>query len=178
MKAGAEVLTTGQGGLEKALGITNRLSSEPERENNSYGIKTLAGMLADFEGTFFHAPHGVVSSPLGHLTIKVEPAFGIDLEGNRRLVTLWNTKTPDMTTALAAVGFGLMFDAVVRDDFGNCSCAIYDLRQKRRLVADATTETMRSAIRRELEWVDRLFEKFENEKEFIQQDDQPFRRPL
>jgi hypothetical protein len=134
--------------------------------NNAYGIKTLAELLAEVKGKCFQAPRGSVSSPLGHLTIKVEPEFGIELEGTRRrLVTLWNTKTPEMTTGLAAVGFCLMFDSIVRDEFRDCSCSIYDLRQKRWLVADATTASMRLAVRRELDWVDRLFEKFRTEKE-------------
>ena len=176
MKAGVDVLTNG-GDLGKALSLLEGLSRESERENNAHGIKTLAELLADHEGKgqCFKAPHGSISSPLGHLTIKIEPEFGIEVEGSRRrLVALWNTKTPEMTTALAAVGFCLMFDAVVGDEFKDCSCSIYDLRQKRWLVADATTATMRAAIRRELDWVDRLFEKFRAEKESYRAKDWPF----
>jgi hypothetical protein len=178
MKDGAEVLTSG-GDLEQALAVLNGLSRETERENNAYGIKTLAELLAKLKGERFKAPRGSVSSPLGHLTIKTEPEFGIDLEGSRRrLVALWNTKTPEMTTALAAVGFGLMFDALVHDEFKDCSCSIYDLRQKRWLVADATTATMRAAIRRELDWVDRLFENFLAEKDTHRAKERPYPRSL
>jgi len=178
MKAGAETLTHGDGDLGKALRVLDGLSREAEREHNGYGIKTLAELLSGLKGEYFKAPRGSVSSPLGHLTIKVEPEFGIKLEkGRRRLVSLWNTKTPELTTALAAVGFALMFDAVARDEFRDCSCSICDLRQKRWLVADATTATMQLAIRRELDWLDRLFETFRGEGESHKPKDQPVRRP-
>lgn len=163
LKAGTETLTNG-GDLATALSVTDGLSREPERKHNRYGIKTVAELLAGVEGKCFKAPRGSVSSPLGHLTIKIEPELGIELDGRRRLVTLWNPLTPEMTTALAAVGFSLMFDALVHDEFKDCSCAIYDLRQKRWHMADAPSATMRSAVRRELDWVDSLFEKFRSEK--------------
>jgi hypothetical protein len=79
MKAGAEVLTSG-GDLERALSVVEGLTRESERVNNAYGIKTLAELLAEVKGKCFQAPRGSVSSPLGHLTIKVEPEFGIELE--------------------------------------------------------------------------------------------------
>jgi hypothetical protein len=178
MKDGAEILTSG-GDLEQALSVLDGLSRESERENNAHGIKTLAQLLAELKGECFKAPRGSVSSPQGHLTIKIEPEFGIELEGSRRrLVALWNAKTPEMSTALAAVGFCLMFDAIVSDEFKDCSCSIYDLRQKRWLVADATTATMRAAIRRELDWVDSVFEKFLAEKESYRAKERPYPRSL
>jgi hypothetical protein len=176
MKEGAKILTNG-GELEQALSVVDGLTRESERENNAYGIKTLAELLAQLKGKCFEAPRGSLSSPLGHLTIKVEPEFGIELEKTRRrLVILWNSKTPEMTTALSAVGLCLMFDAVALNDFRDCSASIYDLRQRHWFIAAATTATMRNAIRRELDWVDRLFEKFRDEKEGHQKkEDKPIR---
>ncbi len=71
-----------------------------------------------------------------------------------------------------------MFDAVVSEEFKDCSCSIYDLRQKRWLVADATTATMRAAIRRELDWVDCLFENLLAEKDSYRAEDRPYPRSL
>ncbi len=136
MKTGTKVLVNG-GDLATALSVTDGLSREAERKHNQYGIKTVAELLAGLKGECFEPPRDLVTSPLGHLTIKIELEFGIELDGKRRLVTLWNPLSPEMTTALAAVGFSLMFDALVRDEFKDCSCAIYDLRQKRWHMADS-----------------------------------------
>ncbi len=178
MKAGVELLTNGSGDLEKALDVPNGLSRASERENNAYGIRTCAELLAAHKEQCFKAPGTSLSSPLKHLAIKIEPEFGIKFEGRRRLVTVWNTKKPEMTRSLAAVGLSLMFDTLVRDEFEDCNCAIYDLRQKRWLIADATTTATSIAIRQELDWVDWLFEKFRTEKESNRSVDQPVRRSL
>jgi hypothetical protein len=164
MKRAAAALTYGGLKVGEALRILAGIKREAEHQNNLAGITSLSKFLDGLDCSYFAPPRGLRTSPKGELTVKVEPQFGVKLQSERRLVTLWNTKSPEMTMPIATVGISLMFDALARDQFGDCTCSILVLRTGKWFVAERTTDEMRTAILRELEWIDRLFEKFRSER--------------
>jgi hypothetical protein len=164
MKSGAAHVTYKGGTLQGALTFVDEIEHAPLRENNKAGLLALSKFLREHERRYFEPPFGLRVSPGGRLSVKVRPEFGIHHEGKRYLVTLWNTKQPEMTRSFAGIAINLMYDTVVTERFEDCRCSLLDLRSGNWFQADATSEEMGRLVLKELQWVDWLFEKIEAEK--------------
>ncbi len=145
------------------LGIKNA----PEREHNLSGLKSLARWMDQEKKRvrFFAPPSAVCNSPKAYLAIRLAPEFGVETAAGRRLVTLWNSKTPAMTPKIAAPGIYLKHQYLRMGEFSDCSCAIFDLRTSSMLLADAASRQLGATVAKELAWVDWFFEQADKKSE-------------
>lgn len=134
------------------------IKRECEREHNLAGLKQLSKWLGTQMGELFEPPEAQCMSPKGHLAIRLKPIFGIEVESGRRLIHLWNTAKPEMTTRTASVGLYLMKEHLVNGEFADCNCAILDLRKNHLFIAEALPTNVAEDVARELAWIDWFFE--------------------
>ncbi|HEX5106529.1 MAG TPA: hypothetical protein VFV87_22070, partial [Pirellulaceae bacterium] len=117
----ATVLGKSHSDCEEALAS---IANESERKHNLAGFKALVKWLITESGKFFAPPTALCESPKGFIKVRLKPEFGIETAVGRRLVTLWNTKKPELTSSIAGVGIYLMNQHLLKGDFEDCKSAV------------------------------------------------------
>jgi hypothetical protein len=159
LKDSATALTVGGKQFSECEKLILSMKRQSERDNNIAGLKSLSKWLDKQQNaTFFEAPKAVCKSPKGHLLIKIEPEFGIKNVSERRLVTVWNAKSPDMSQTISGVGIYLMQQFLHEGEFADCKSAILDLRKNSLFVADVVPANVAMMVASEFAWVDEFFE--------------------
>jgi hypothetical protein len=138
--------------------IRRSVSRPSELEHNLVGLKSLAKWAAAQKGTFFRPPHTICWSPKKQLGIKLEPEIGLKTADGTRVITLWNTKTSDLSQTMAGAGIYLMKRHLHLDDCLNCEFSILDLRKGRSFVAAELPAHIARMVASEFAWVDEFFE--------------------
>lgn len=129
-----------------------------ERKHNLDGLKSLSKWLGK-KGLeeFFDAPAANCSSPGAYVTIKLEPEFGVVVNGKRQLVQLWNAKGSHLTRTAAGVGIYLLEKHLCINEFAGCKAVVVDLRKGTTFAADALPANIEPMVTSELAWLDSFF---------------------
>lgn len=134
------------------------INRDVEKKHNKSAFKVLNWWLTKENPTsFFEAPVGSIESPAGHLSVKLEPAFGYEKDGKRRLVHLWATQSPALTQNVAGCGLYLMKQNLCVDEFADCTPTILNLRKKTLITADAFHPSTTVMVASELAFADAYF---------------------
>lgn len=73
------------------------IKSEPERASAKQGFKKATSFL-ERPGTDIYSPESkIFEHPSGRFAVKFQPNFGVQINGKRLAVHLWNTKSPALT---------------------------------------------------------------------------------
>lgn len=134
------------------------INRDIEKKHNKSAFKALDWWLGkENPASFFESPVGSIESPAGHLSVKLEPAFGYEKNGKRRLVHLWATQSPALTQNVAGCGLYLMKHKLCVDEFSDCSPAILNLRNKTLITAEAFHSSTSVMVASELAFADAYF---------------------
>lgn len=158
LKNAAAAMTYGKKTRAEAERVLKSITRPAEIEHNKSGLKALADWLDRRDLIFFVPPTAMVKSPRGFLTIKLAPEFGAISGTRRRLVTLWNTAKPDLTTQAAGVGIHLIQSYLCVGEHIDCKGMVLDLRRRLPYVSDEVPDRIKAALAAELNWVDNYFE--------------------
>lgn len=136
-------------------------ANEVERKHNLDGLKSLRKYLDKHKLTeFFDAPAGSCLSPQGLVTIKLEPEFGAVVNGQPRIVQLWNCSGSNLTRTIAGVGIYFLQKHLCQGDFVHCRAGILDLRKRELYLADALPANIEAIATSELAWLDGFFKAY------------------
>lgn len=136
-------------------------TNEVERKHNLAGLKSLRKYIDKHKLTeFFEAPAGICSSPQGFVKIKLEPEFGSVVNGQRRIVQLWNCSGSNLTRTIAGVGIYLLQKELCQGEFSDCKPGILDLRKRQLYLAEALPASIEAMVTSELAWLDRFFKTY------------------
>lgn len=102
---------------------------------------------------FFEAPAGSYSSPLGLVTIKLEPEFGAVVNNQHRAIQIWNSSGSNLSRTVAGVGIYLL-GRLCQGDFAHCKPGILDLRKRELYLSDALPPNIEPIVTSELAWLD------------------------
>ena len=134
------------------------INRDVEKKHNASAFKALDVWLKkENPSAFFESPVGLANSPLGLLSVKLEPAFGYEREGKRRLVHLWSTQSPALPQNVAGCGLYLMKQQLCVGEFADCVPAILNLRKKQLIVADAFHRSTTAMLASEFAFADGYF---------------------
>ncbi len=164
LKDAAARLTFGKKPIPEAEAVFKSIQRASEIAHNKSGFVSLADWLSKDRYAFFPPPSTKFQSPKGFLTIKLEPEFGLLGRGGRRLVSLWNTMKPELTPQAAGVGIHLIESYLCIGECVDCKGMVLDLRKSRPYVTDAIPEQVKTALAKELNWVDNYFETLPKEE--------------
>lgn len=159
-KEQAKALTIEEKVFQACAEMIQKIPRKSEREHNLLCLESLDDWIGDRELAYFDPPRGVVSSPKKFLSVKLEPEFGY-LHGNsRRLVCLWSSKEPALTSAMAGVGIFMIQKLLCVDGYEDCVGTILDVRKKKLFLADKIPLNVEALLNGEFAWVDGFFENF------------------
>jgi hypothetical protein len=152
-------ITFGGHSYDHCMGtIINPLRKKVEQTHNAHGLRTFVYWLGGRERTFFAPPEATIATPKGYLSIRLKPEFGIVSDGERQIVSIWNTRTPDMTPFYAGVGIYLLEQNLCEGDFSDCKSTILDVRKHHWFRTDRIPATVPEFIEKEFVWIDKFFE--------------------
>src|SRR5262249_4975013 len=91
LKDAARSLTVGGKSLEECLKVIEKIDRPVEKKHNLSALKSLSAWLKKEKiEQFFETPSSSFASPAGHVTIKLEAAFGYVKDGQRHVLHAWN----------------------------------------------------------------------------------------
>jgi hypothetical protein len=161
LKEAAHCLTVGGDSFADCAKSVEEVSNEVERECNLKALKSLHKWISKHKVTeFFDPPAGSCSSPGGCVTIKLEPEFGAVMNGQRRIVQLWNSKLANLNRNAAGVGIYLLQKHLCVGEFANCKSGILDLRKGELFLADALPSHIEAMVASEFAWLDGFFKSY------------------
>jgi hypothetical protein len=158
LKETAHALTVGGESFADCAKSIAEINGDVERKHNLDGLKSLAEWINKHKPTeFFGAPGDFCASPAGLVKIRLEPEFGMVMNGQRRIVQLWNSKGSNLTRTAAGVGIYLLQKHLCIGDFADCKGGILDLRRRELFVSDALPANIEAMVTSEFAWLDGFF---------------------
>jgi len=158
LKDAARALTVEGKSFAECVKPIEAISRAVEKAHNLEGLKSLQRWLeVAAAATFFRPPAANCSSPEGLMNVKLEPEFGIVIDGHRRLVQIWNSKGGTLNRTIAGAGIYLIQEYLCRAEFGDCEGAVLDLRKRELYLAAAIPPNIPMIVASELAWVDGFF---------------------
>jgi hypothetical protein len=158
LKDAARALTIGGKDLDECSKAIVKIDRAVEKKHNLAALKSLDKWLKSHNVVdFFESPTGICTSPGGHLTIRLEPAFGCVRDGQRLILHAWNSQSITLPKNVAACGLYLIQQHLCTGDFANCIPAILDLRKRELFTARAVPPMIGPMVASELAWVDSFF---------------------
>lgn len=158
LREAAHARTVGGESSAECLQPILDINRDVEKKHNSAAFKALDWWLnKENPAAFFEAPVGSFDSPSGYLSVKLEPAFGYEKDGKRRLVQLWATQTPPLTQSVAGCGLYLMKQHLCVGEFDDCVPTILNLRNKHLITAAAFHPSTVAMVASELAFADAYF---------------------
>jgi hypothetical protein len=158
LKEAAHALTVGGESYPDCAKPIEEINRDVERKHNLEGLKSLSKWLNKHQpAAFFGCPVSSCSSPGGFVTIKLEPEFGTVMNGQRRIVQIWNSKGSNLTRTVAGVGIYLLQKHLCVGDFADCKGGILDLRRRELFLSDALPANVESMVTSEFAWLDGFF---------------------
>jgi hypothetical protein len=158
LKEAAYDLTVGGKPFPDCLASMLKIKNDHERKHNIAMLESLHRWLSASEQIFFSAPKGQASSPKGHLVVKLEPEFGMVVNGERRLVQLWSNQGTALKQITAGAGIYLLTQKLSTASYSDCKCVILDLRKRQVFAADKIPAHTSTMVLSELAWADSFFE--------------------
>jgi hypothetical protein len=158
LKEATHACTVGGEVLGDCLKSIEECSNPVERKHNIAGLKSLKKYLDKYQITeFFDAPAGSYSSPLGLVTIKLEPEVGAVVNNQHRAIQIWNSSGSNLSRTVAGVGIYLL-GRLCQGDFAHCKPGILDVRKRELYLSDALPPNIEPIVTSELAWLDGFFQ--------------------
>jgi hypothetical protein len=162
LKQAAFAATVGGEDSDKVLASIQSISGDVQRKYNAMGFMAMLGwMKKSRPSQYFAAPSTTVSTPRGHLSVKLEPELGAVINGERRLVHVWYSKDLSLSRTAVTVGHRLIQKHLCTGAFEDCKASILDLRKKQLLTVEGDTLVMDLMISGEFAWIDNFFQAHE-----------------
>lgn len=130
------------------------IKNKSERESAKKGFTATVKFLSLNGGNAYQPAERKFESSSGLFGVKFQPNFGIEKNGNRIAVHLWNTKSTITQRAIKAV-LGLFLHTFDKNE----QPAILCLQTNRLHIADRTQETQKLALQFSYR-IDAIFEKY------------------
>lgn len=151
--------TVGGDSFEECIESIQAIPQETERKYNVEAFKRLGKWTTKSGATsFFGPPNATVASPKGHLSVKLQPAFGCVINGERWLLQLWYAKDATLSKSAVSLGKRMMEKSLAVGDFADCRVGILDLRKREVLSPQADPIAMDLLLDSEFGWIDSFFE--------------------
>lgn len=148
------------GCLERIKGIP----SPVEQKYNLAAFKELKKWITKSgAGEFFAPPTVLVTSPKEHLKVKIQPAFGCIINGERWLLPLWYAKDATLSNAAISLGKRMMEVHLAVEAYADCKVGILDLQRRKVLSPQPDPLAMDLLLSHEFAWVDSFFETQKNQ---------------
>jgi hypothetical protein len=161
LKEAAHAFTVGGESFADCAKPIEESTRDVERKHNLECLKSLRKWLDKNKLTeFFDPPVGSCSSPGGLVTVRLEPEFGTVLNGQHRIVQLWNCKGTNLSRNVAGVGIYLLEKHLCIGDFAHCKAGILDLRRRELFAADALPPNIEAMVTSEFAWLDGFFKAY------------------
>lgn len=158
LKEAAHKLTIGGANYEECVSSISKISRQVEREHNLAALLQLNIWLCKSGASdYFDPPSEDVRSPVGHLTVRLEPTFGCRIQDRRFLIHLWATKGVSLTRNVAGCGLYLLEQHLCIEEQQDCMPAILDLRRPAFISADKLPSTIGPMVASEFAWADGFF---------------------
>ena len=152
-------LTVGEEKYVDVSKIIQELPREIERKHNLAALKNFDKWMKKYQpSAFFDAPVGLVTTPGGYLSVKLEPEFGAILSGKKRLLQLWYSNDTNLSKTAIAVGERLIEKYLCVGEYADCTAGILDLRRKEVLDHAPDDRAMDLMIAGEFAWIDGFFQ--------------------
>lgn len=162
LKQAAFSATVGGEDMEAVLASVQQISGEVQRRYNTLAVKALGVWIKKFKPEqYFVLPATTVSTPLGYMSVKLEPEIGAVVSGERRLIHIWYSKDLSLSRTAVTVGNRLIQKNLCVGQFGDCKAAILDLRKKQLLTIEGNELVMDLMISGEFVWIDNFFKAHE-----------------
>jgi hypothetical protein len=158
LKEAAHAHTVGGESFSTCAKPIEETARDVERKHNLEGLKALSKWLKRHNVIeYFDGPASTWPSPEGLLSVKLEPEFGAVVNGQRRLIQIWNSKGATLTRIVAGVGIYLLEKGLCTGEYENCKAGILDLRRSSLFVYDALPRSVQTMVTTELAWADSFF---------------------
>jgi hypothetical protein len=145
--------------FELCLEDLKTISRVPEQKYNVAAFQQLGKWISKSgANSFFTAPFSTVTSPKGHLTVKLQPAFGCMINHQRWLLQLFYAKDASLAKTAVSLGKRMMEKHLSVGDFVDCKVGILDLRKPGVLSPQADALAMDLLLDSEFAWIDSFFE--------------------
>ncbi|ARQ01509.1 hypothetical protein [Pseudorhodoplanes sinuspersici] len=151
--------TIGGESFEECLDSIKAIPRVSEQKYNVNAFKQLGKWITKSGGaSFFAAPATTVASPKGHITVKLQPAFGCVISGERWLLQLFYAKDATLSRSAVSLGKRMMEKHLAVGDFADCKVGILDLRKREVLSPQLDELAMDLLLDSEFGWIDSFFE--------------------
>lgn len=120
-------IATGEMTRAEASKQISALKKPAERKHNLARLKTFLSWYDRQAFKSFRVPPKVFPSPSHSLLIKVDPELSFQVDGERLLVSLWNTQSVPLTAAAAAEGILIMQKSFRGSAYADCRMGVLDL---------------------------------------------------
>lgn len=117
--------------LADLLRSAENIRKPEERRSVRAALENLRDWVSERPGQIFAYPAVTFESPAGSFKVSFRPDFGLEIDGLRTAVHVWNTKRPDLSSRMVYAALSLLpplygSDAEAPDDF-----AVLSLREPR-----------------------------------------------
>jgi hypothetical protein len=158
LKEAARALTVGGKPLVECSKAISEINRAVEKKHNLNALNSLDKWIKKNQiDEFFEIPISICMSPAGHLTIKLEPAFGCVRNGQRLILHAWNSQSISLSKNVASCGLFLIQQHLCTNGYADCSPAILDLRRRELFSAKALPPMVGPMVASELAWADIFF---------------------
>ncbi len=151
-----KAITLQNASYDEAELIINTITEKARRQNCKTGFAAFNKAFLNGHGDFIEPPSGTLTSPLGYLTINVRPSACLVHGGRKKIISIWNTKSPSLNQITAAVGLTVMRRALPHDDKNEHIIA--DLRKKGSYIAESFSPAISAMLASELAFADTFYE--------------------
>lgn len=104
----------------------SEIKKDAERISAQKGLEKLASWLAEKGGSAYKVPSGIFKSPNDLFRVSFIPDFGLDIQGKKTAIHLWNTKTVGLGSNAAYTALSL-FAKQYEDQFNIENLAVLSL---------------------------------------------------
>ena len=158
LKEGAHAATVGGEPYADVTKTISEIPREHEQKHNLAAIKNLKKWHdKKTPSGFFEAPVTSVVSSGGYLSVKLEPEFGVVLDGKRHLVQLYYAKDVGLSKAALSLGTRMIYKYLCLGEFADCQPGILDLRKREIFAAPYDAAAMDLMLDYEFSWADSFF---------------------
>lgn len=151
--------TVGGESFEECLEGIKAIPRVSERKYNVAAFSQLGKWITKSgAANFFAPPTATVASPKGHITVKLQPAFGCVINGERWLLQLYYAKDATLSKSAVSLGKRMMEKHLAVGNFADCNVGILDLRKRDILSPKVDALAMDLLLDSEFGWIDSFFE--------------------
>jgi hypothetical protein len=162
LKLAAHSATVDGEAIASLLASLEEISIESRRKYNTAAVKALGSWMKKTKPEQYFDPPAIgAPTPFKFFSVKLEPAFGVVLEGQRRLVHVWFSKNTNLSKTAVHVGNWLVRKNLCTGPFEDCRPGILDLRKKALLTMEGDPLAMDLLVSSEFDFIDKFFKAYE-----------------